>query len=170
MLGLERGEVSLASHDASWKEEAQRTIEHLRSILGTAVVDIQHVGSTAVPGILAKPIIDIAVGVGRLDGILPLVPELECNGFVFRGQDVPGQLLFVRGSFEKDTRTHHIHVVEWDGTEWRNYIGFRDLLRSDPEAASRYETCKKHLAERFPHDRKHYTGGKAELIAQMLRR
>ena len=75
----------------------------------------------------------------------------------------------MKGDLERGTRTHHIHVVEWDGAAWRDYIRFRDLLRSDPEKALRCEACKRRLAERFPHDRKSYTAGKAELIAQMLR-
>lgn len=169
MLGLSQGEVKLVEHDDAWDADARQTIDLLRGIVGGVAIDIQHVGSTAVPGLLAKPIVDIAVGVRSPEDVLPFIPQLERDGFAFRGQDVPRQLLFVKGDLERGTRTHHIHVVEWDGAAWRDYIRFRDLLRSDPEKALRYEACKRRLAERFPHDRKSYTAGKAELIAQMLR-
>ena len=168
MLGLARREVRLVPHEEAWGENARRTIDRLRSIVGDAAIDMQHVGSSAVPDLLAKPIIDIAVGMRRPEDVLPFVPELERNGFLFRGEDVPGQLLLVRGDFEQDTRTHHIHVVTWDGKAWRDYVRFRDLLRSDPEKAARYKARKLQLAERFPHDRKRYTAGKNELIAQLL--
>ena len=76
-------------------------------------MDVQHVGSTAIPRIHAKPIIDIAVGVRDPGDIMPFIGVLEQNGFIFRGEDVPGQFLFVMGDLENDIRTHHIHIVKW---------------------------------------------------------
>ncbi len=73
-------------------------------------------------------------------------------------------MLFVMGDFEKDTRTHHIHAVKWDGTEWKNDINFRDYLNCHPDKTMIYYACKKKLALQFPDDRRSYTEGKQECI------
>ena len=72
------------------------------------------------------------------------------------------------GDFEKDMRTHHIHVVKWDSCQWKNYINFRDYLNAFPEKAAIYDDYKKKLAEQFPNDRKSYTAGKQELVECFL--
>ena len=132
MLGLKRGTVELIPHQTVWEEDAAKTILLLKSILNDAAIDIQHVGSTAIKNICAKPIIDIAVGVNSFNSIKPYIGLLEENGIIFRKEDVERQLLFVIGDFEKDIRTHYIHFVEWDSAEWNNYINFRDYLNAFP--------------------------------------
>lgn len=168
MLGLKRGTVQLTAHQDEWMEEAQNTIEELKTLLGDAAIDIQHVGSTAIPSIHAKPILDLVVGVRDLNEIGQYTEVLRENGFIFCGEDVPGQILFVKGDFEKDLRTHHIHVVRWNGEEWNNYINFRDYLNAFPEKASLYDACKQRLAMQFPLNRKCYTEGKKMLIDTFL--
>jgi len=91
------------------------------------------------------------------------------DSIVYRGEDVAGQILFVRGNFEDDTRTHHIHLVKWCGNEWNNYINFRDYLNTHLEKAMMYDECKQKLAAQFSHDRKSYTAGKQELINCLLK-
>lgn len=166
MLGLQRGTVRLVPHDDTWPQEAARTIRQLREILGATAVDIQHVGSTAIPLIEAKPILDLAVGVRALADLQPALPALERQGFLFRGEMVPGERLLVMGT--ADTRTHHIHVVVWNGERWRDYLNFRDYLNAHPGKALQYEACKRRLAAQFPLDRTCYTDGKAALIAGLL--
>ena len=168
MLGLKRGTVELLPHQLAWEKTAADTISLLKSLLGDVAIDIQHVGSTAIRHIYAKPIIDIAVGVKTLDSIKPYMEVLKQNGIVFSKEDVAQQLLFVIGDFEQDTRSHHIHVVIWDGTAWNNYINFRDYLNAFPDHALKYDTLKKQLAEKFAHDRGSYTAGKHELIDSLL--
>ena len=168
MIGLKRGTVKLIEHQDEWRGEAEKAIESLKGLLAGVAVDIQHVGSTAVPSIHAKPILDVVVGVRKLEDILAYKAVLEQSGVVFRGEDVKGQLLFVMGDFEKDVRTHHIHVVEWNGSAWKNYINFRDYLNAFPEKARMYDACKQRLASRFPDDRKRYTAGKQERIDCLL--
>ncbi len=169
MIGLKRGNVELISHEEEWNKNAENVILELKQLLGDAVVDIQHVGSTAIDSIYAKPIIDIVIGVRDLNDIVSYVRLLEQHDFVFRGEDVEGQLLFVMGDFEKDTRTHHIHVVKWNGEEWNNYINFRDYLNCHPDKARLYDACKKKMASQFPDDRRSYTAGKQELIECLLK-
>ena len=135
---------------------------------GSIAVDIQHIGSTAVPSIHAKPIIDIAVGVRNLHDINPYIKLLKKNGFIFRGKDIPGQILFVMGDFDHNVRTHHIHVVIWNGDQWKNYINFRGYLNAFPEKAMLYDDCKQKLAEQFPKDRRSYTAGKQDMIEWLL--
>lgn len=168
MTGLKRGTVRLMVHQDEWIYEAENTIKELKELLGAAAIDIQHIGSTAVPSIHAKPIIDIVIGVRELNDIQPYIEKLRENGFIFRGEDVPGQILFVKGNFEEDLRTHHIHVVRWNGSEWNNYINFRDYLNAFPEKALRYDDCKQRLAIQFSSNRKSYTEGKRELIDTFL--
>ena len=109
IIGLRRGTVKLVEHQEGWKEAGTKCIELLSSILGESAVAIEHVGSTSIPGIHAKPILDIAVGVRSLDDAMKYKDELALHKIIFRGEDNPGQLLFIIG--DDDIRTHHIHFV-----------------------------------------------------------
>ena len=169
MIGLKRGTVELLPHNPLWEDVAAETIKKLKSLLNDVAVDIQHVGSTSIQNICAKPIIDIAVGVNTLDSIKPYIEQLEKNGIIFRKEDVKEQLLFVIGDFEKEFRTHHIHVVEWNSVAWNNYINFRDYLNAFPEYAKEYDDLKKKLALEFANNRGNYTAGKQEFIDRILK-
>lgn len=168
-LGLKRGTVEFFPHQMIWEKTAKNTITLLKSLLDDIAIDIQHVGSTAISNICAKPIIDIVVGVNELDAIKLHIGLLEQNGIVFRNEDVKGQLLFVIGDFDKDIRTHHIHIVQWNSTAWNNYINFRDYLNAFPEQAEKYDTLKKNLAIKYADNRGSYTEGKKELIEILLK-
>ncbi len=171
MIGLKRNEVQLLPHDPAWEQLARETLSTLERILGGAVRDAQHVGSTAIPHICAKPVIDIAVGMGEPDDILPFIPQLERNGFIHRPMnDNEWQRFFSCGDFAADIRTHHIHVVSYGGAEWCNYLNFRDYLTRFPDEARRYEAVKLRLAARYPHCRAAYTESKSEIILHMLRK
>ena len=169
MLGLKRGTVRLEMHNPEWDANAAVTVEMLKEILGTAAVDVQHIGSTAIKWIHAKPIIDIVVGAVSLENIMKLVPVLEAQGVIFRKQDHPGQLLFVMGDFEQDYRTHHIHVVEYGAEAWCNYVNFRDYLNAKPEVAAEYDALKLSLYKEHADDRGSYTSGKSQLIDRLLK-
>ena len=154
MLGLKRETVKLTPHHPQWKNDARDTIALLKKILGK---------------IDAKPIIDIVVGVERLEDVLPYEESLQQHGIIFRGEDRIGQFLFVIGDFTKDTRTHHIHIVPQNSNTWNNYINFRDYLTAFPSKAALYNACKQKLAQQFANDRKSYTQGKQKLIETLLR-
>ena len=166
LLGLKRGTVTLIPHQQMWETAAAETIAHLRKFFPDA--DIAHVGSTSIPHIAAKPIIDIAVGVDDLSAVKEMAPMLETHGLLFRGEVEAGQLLFVIGDLEADRRSHHIHFVKRQGREWQNYIRFRDYLTAHPARAKDYERLKIRLAERYSADRASYTAGKADLIQEIL--
>lgn len=167
-IGLKRGIVSLESYDVRWKVMAEETIALLKNILGSNVIDIQHVGSTAIKGIKAKPIIDIAVGVDSFEAIMKYNALLAQNGIVYREQEHDNQLLYVMGDFEQDTRTHHIHVVRWNEAEWNNYIRFRDYLNEHEEMALEYSELKERLSRKYRDDRVAYTEGKRKMIQEIL--
>lgn len=167
-LGLKRGMVAVEPHDPQWEVTAAQTIEQLKSLLQGVAIDIQHIGSTAIRSIAAKPIIDIVVGVKDIDEILELNPELEAKGFIFRGQDLPDQYLYVCG--DADSRTHHIHVVLHDSIYWNNYVNMRDYLNCHGEDARAYSKLKERLAKEYPEDRITYTEKKRALIDEILRK
>jgi len=171
MIGLKRGTVMLFPHDEAWKNEAELTIKCLRNVLGSAALDIRHVGSTSIAGICAKPIIDIAVCVREFDDLLPHLCALEEAGFIHRPNvDSEHQMFFVCGDFENDTRTHHIHAVKEDSTEWRDYNNFRDYMNSHPNDAAKYDALKKELCSKYADDRETYTASKAAFIKRILDR
>ena len=151
-LGLKRGIVQLEPHDKQWDEIAVQTIKILKAILGDDVIDIQHIGSTAIPAIKAKPIIDIVVGVTDFDRIISYNEQLQKEGIFYRGSDVEHQLLYVMGDVESDTRTHHIHIVKWNGIEWKNYIHFRDYLNANENVALCYQKLKEELESKYADD------------------
>ncbi|MBO4863207.1 MAG: GrpB family protein [Eubacterium sp.] len=165
-IGLQRGTVAVEKHNSEWEEAAKRTIEKLDALLQGVAVDIQHVGSTAIRGICAKPIIDIVVGVSDFDEILNLSDILEENGFIYRGQDQPDQHLYVCG--DEEIRTHHIHVVIYDSEAWNNYLNMRDYLNSHEEDAKAYSELKEKLAEQYAEDRIIYTEKKSDFIKDIL--
>ncbi|MCI9078719.1 MAG: HAD-IIB family hydrolase [Lachnospiraceae bacterium] len=167
ILGLKRGTVQLEKHNPAWEIDAKNVIDKLKAILGNAAKDVQHIGSTAIRNIYAKPIIDIVVGLENVNDILKYKPELENEEIIYRGSRQPGQLLFVKGNFEQDTRTHHIHIVKYNGFQWNSYIAFRDYLNVNQETAKKYETLKLELAAEYPTDRVAYTDGKKALIMKI---
>ncbi len=178
MIGLKRGTVKLCEHEKEWEIEAQNTIVRLKRILGDVIKDIQHVGSTSILSIKAKPIIDIAVAVDNFDDILAFENELKNEGFYYRPNaqaSLRNQLLFACGSFydgSGELQTHFIHVVLTDSMDWLNYINFRDYLNSKPSVAKEYERLKVSLAQQAPVDsgREKYLNGKHDFIVYTLRK
>ena len=176
MLGLKRGTVQLCEHEQAWEIEAQNTILRLKEILGAVIKDIQHVGSTSIPSIKAKPIIDIAIAIDDFEDVLLLEEELKKQGFYYRPKvDLGEQLLFASGSYYDSTgdlQTHFIHIVKTGSMDWRNYINFRDYLNSTHAVAKEYEDLKVLLAKQAPVDngREKYSRGKHDFIVYTLRK
>ncbi len=172
MLGLKRGEVMLFEHEKEWEIEAENTIKRLKDILGNSIADIQHVGSTAIPSIKAKPIIDIAVAVYNFNDILKLKNVLKENGFYHIPTNEENQLLFGCGDFYNGSgslQTHFVHIVLNGSMDWINYINFRNYLNSNPDIAKEYEALKLSLCETVK-DRAEYTAGKHNFITFTLRK
>lgn len=178
MIGLKRGTVQLCEHEKEWEIEAQNTIARLKEILGDVIKDIQHVGSTSILTIKAKPIIDIALAVDDFEDILSYEKQLKDAGFYYRPNaqaSLRDQLLFACGNYYDgtgDLQTHFIHVVLTGSMDWINYINFRDYLNKTPSAAKEYEDLKVSLAQQVPIDsgREKYLKGKRDFIIYTLRK
>lgn len=178
MIGSESGTVRLCEHDKQWETEALNTIARLKNILGDVIRDIQHVGSTAIFNIKAKPIIDIAIAVDDFDDVLKCEKQLEAAGFYYRPDSqktLRNQLLFACGSYydgSGNMQTHFIHVVLTGSKDWIDYINFRDYLNRTPSVAKEYEKLKLALAAKAPVDkgRIHYTEGNRDFIVDTLRK
>lgn len=168
VIGLKRGTVVLKKHHKEWKEAFDAEKANLKRLLGDIVLDIQHTGSTAVPGLLAKPLIDMTMAVRTLSDAEKIRPILEANRYIYRenGPNDEVKRLFVKGPEEK--RTHHLHVTELGSSVWRNDIAFRDWLLSHPEDVKRYEELKQSLAKEHADTREFYTKGKYPFIEEIL--
>lgn len=166
-LGLASGTVALKPYNATWPALFERERRALAESLGGGVLAIEHIGSTSVPGLAAKPIIDIAIAVESFDEAVALVAPMVDNGYVYRGENgIPRRHFFCKGS----PRTHHVHMFEIASDNWRRHLVFRDALRCDPLLASRYESIKRELARLYHTDVDSYTNGKSDFIAEVERR
>lgn len=163
-------EIIVVDYQPSWptlfEGERTRIVEAFGEVM-EGVVAIDHVGSTAVPGLAAKPVIDILIGVrDRSFGERSIAP-LEGIGYEYRGESgIPGRYYFRKGS----PRSHHLHLVEHGTEKWRETIDFRDYLRAHPETVREYETLKRALAAKHRAHREAYTDGKAPFIRSVLER
>jgi len=170
MLGLKRGKVKLSPHNPKWTGFFEKEKKILQKSLGKTIIDIQHVGSTAIPGIPAKPIIDIAVAVPGLGRKEPekYIESLKKVGYEYRGEDRPREHLFVKGGEEK--RICYLHMVKFNSKAWKNYLLFRDYLRAHKKVAAEYGKLKLELAKKFSDNRKSYTAGKDKFIQKVLKK
>jgi GrpB-like predicted nucleotidyltransferase (UPF0157 family) len=166
LLGLERGTVALAERHDAWRRAYRAEAERLRGVVGSEVDGFEHVGSTAVPGVPAKPVVDLLALVPDRDAARALVPTLERHGYEHRPGDVDGRVFLARGP--PAARTHYLAVCPADGAYHRRTTTFRDHLRATPGRAAAYATLKRRLAARFPDDRAAYTAAKGPFVERML--
>ena len=165
-LGLESGIVRLVEYDARWPALFAVERQRIRDHCGALELRLEHIGGTSIPGMCAKPILDIAAGVPRDASVVDYVAALTGAGYEHRGErGVPNRQYFCRG----EPRTCHLHLVEEGGPLWRDYVGFRDYLRSDAEAARQFAALKRVLAARFTRDREAYMRAKSLGVQEILR-
>lgn len=168
MIGLKRKTVRVVNHDPRGAALAADACKKIGQAAGGLICDVQHVGSTAVPGLPAKPILDLAASVIALEVMPELVRALTVVGSIYRGDGGgEGGHLFVWES-GPDVRTIHLHVVATDDVQWTHYLRFRDALRRDPALRRRYRELKRELGHKFPDDRKSYTASKNDFIRSVL--
>lgn len=166
-LGLDCGRVVVVPYDPRWQVEFAVASGELQDAPGTSILAIHHVGSTAIPGLCAKPVLDILVSVSDFDRSLELVPYLEKLGYEFRAEEeIPDRHFFRRR--RGTARTHHLSLAEPTSLYHAVTLAFRDALRTNAAAAQRYCEIKMDLARRFPHDREAYIQGKSSFVAHVL--
>ena len=165
--------VVIVDRDARWLKAFDEAAAELRDALRRWVVEIEHIGSTAVVGLAAKPIIDIQVGVVSLDVSHQIVAAVEALGYVYVPdfeRDLPNRRYFRRTS-PIGVTTHHVHLVERTDHEWWDrHIRFRDWLRAHPDDRDRYAALKRSLAIEHRDDRDGYTEAKSAFIASVVER
>jgi GrpB-like predicted nucleotidyltransferase (UPF0157 family) len=172
---LTREDVAVVPYDPRWPELFRLEKAHLLSCLPADLVRrIEHFGSTAVPGLAAKPVIDMLVEVADLDKTkVRIAPVLEAQGYDYlwrptRGDDGPPfYAWFVKRDPASGARTHHIHLVEAAFHEHWVRLLFRDYLIAHPQVAREYQELKFRLASTYPNDRAAYTEGKTEFVARI---
>lgn len=159
----------MARAEPSWSLAAERLIDEIVAALGGRVYAVEHIGSTAVQGMLAKPILDIAARLVLGTGSDDVVELLRSIGWEFRGDArTCGGLVFVL-SVRPDHRVAHLHVVGPADQQWEHYLTVRDRLRTDSAARAAYEEVKRRLAEAYPTDRAAYTTGKDAIVSRLRR-
>ncbi len=161
-------EVSLQPYDPRWPglfaAERDRLLL-LAPQLPARLVDIQHIGSTAVPGLVAKPVIDMLAGVESMAAAEALVAPLCANGYTTSAEfnaSLSDRKWLMR--WADGHRTHHLHIVVHGGAAWAERLRFRDALRADAALAARYAALKAELAAKHPRDREAYTDAKAAFV------
>jgi GrpB-like predicted nucleotidyltransferase (UPF0157 family) len=166
-LGLERTANRLAAPHPLWGQAFEEEAARIRAAVGPDILAIEHYGSTSVPGLSAKPIIDLLIGVSDLS-----VADRHAQAMIALGYDdagdggVEGHRILGNGS----ARTHLAHFVAHEGAEWTATLRFRDKLRADRDLRAAYEQLKSQLIADHPTDRRAYTAGKSAFILAALAR
>jgi GrpB-like predicted nucleotidyltransferase (UPF0157 family) len=158
--------VEIADYDASWPATFAVLRDRVASVLGALALRIDHVGSTAVPGLPAKPIIDLDVVIACLERLPEVVARLETLGYWHEGDlGVPGREAFISPAAAP---AHHLYVCPADSEELARHLAFRDYLRDHRDRVSAYAKLKRSLAQQFRTDRDAYAQGKSTFVEQTL--
>ena len=165
-LGMVKGQPELVGYDDRWPKQFLELRASLYEALQDRILSVHHVGSTAVPGLAAKPILDVLIGVAEFDAALEFVPLLENLGVEFRpNDDIPDRHFF---RVQRDgLRTHNLSLAVPTSRHFVNSLVFRDALRESPELAREYEALKVDLLQQY-YDGRHVTDGKTEFVRGVL--
>ncbi len=162
-------ELQVVPYDSRWPERFAREADRLRAIFGAQVVAIHHIGSTAIPNVSAKPIIDVLVEVASIEAIDAFNQEMIERGYLPKGEfGIPGRRFFIKGTEER--RSHHVHVFQAGDPEMERHLAFRDYMIAHPDEAEAYTVLKRELAREFPHDAEGYMAGKNDFIVEVERK
>ncbi len=157
--------VEVVPYRPDWPEQFEAEANALTRIFGDQLQSIHHFGSTSIPGVSAKPIIDILVIVRDINAVDAMNPQLAELGYSAVGEyGIPGRRFFYKGTY--DTRTHHLHVYENGNPHIMRHLVFRDYMRSHPIPARNYARLKEELARQFPDDMDSYIQGKNAFVKE----
>ncbi|BAY93243.1 MULTISPECIES: GrpB family protein [unclassified Tolypothrix] len=162
--------VEVVPHDATWSVKFEEEAKRIALALGDNVVAIHHIGSTSIPNIYAKPIIDLLVQVKDLAKL-----DQQCSAMIALGYEAMGEFglpgrRFFRKDNEAGTRTHHVHIFVFDIFEVQRHLAFRDYMIAHPDDALKYSDLKRQLAKQFPQDIQGYVNGKDGFVKEMERK
>lgn len=160
--------IVIVDYDPAWPVRAFAEMESIRAALGNRLASIEHIGSTSVPGLAAKPIIDLMVGLPTLADARACIPLLVTLGYTYMPEyeaEMPERRYFRKGTDE--ARTCHLHMVEIGSPFWVRHLAFRDALRADPALSAEYAGLKRRLAAQYGADRIGYTDAKTGFIQEV---
>ena len=163
-------QIVISEYDPRWPAIYEDEVARILAVTGDAITAVEHVGSTSVPGLGAKPIIDIMAAVGQIDEAKKLLEPLSALGYTYLPEYeemIPERRFFRRGL---ESTSHHLHIVEATTDFWIDHLLFRDYLRSHRETAVEYEEIKRALAARLGDDRAAFTTAKTSFIEPVLAR
>lgn len=166
-MALKRGTVQLEKYNSIWKKSYMEEEKLLKEILNDYIIEIHHVGSTSIEGLMAKPVVDILIVIESLD----LIPEIENilmnYNYDNRGpQGVPDRMFFAKGS--EDARTHYIHFTTPKSNTYYDLIYFKRYLLDNPDYILKYCKLKQELALKYSNERSKYTQGKSDFIKEVI--
>jgi len=165
MIGLTPGTVKLSHYSTVWRNRYTAEKRRLKKYTLRSCYVLEHIGSTAIPGLDAKPIIDMALMIPSLDRLPFWIKKLETAGYIYKGEyGLPGRHFFSRGN----PVTHHLHLVAKGSEHWDRWILFRNYLRTHPADAHNYSKLKSSLAKKYKKNRDAYTRAKTPLVNQIL--
>jgi len=156
--------VVVEPHNPRWAEMFAAESQRIAQVLGPDAVAIHHFGSTAIPGIYAKPVLDILIEATNLPDLDAHNPDMAILGYQAMGEYGIPRRRFYRKNDSTGTRTHHIHAFATGSPELKRHLAFRDYLRTHPDSAKQYSDLKKKLADRHPDSIERYMIGKDPFI------
>lgn len=166
-IGVKRGTVRLQEYTTAWKDEYHKEKLILLDIFGENYLEMEHIGSTAIPNLIAKPLIDIAIKVKDINNLDPITKNLIKIGYIERLGRLNGkQKVFAKGG---DLNvTHHLHIIEQDEVDWEEKIRFKNILISNPKIVNKYAELKRKLTSDYQDNRSKYTKIKSQFIRKIL--
>jgi GrpB-like predicted nucleotidyltransferase (UPF0157 family) len=160
--------IEVVPYDPKWKDDYLKESEIIKGIMKDEIIETYHIGSTSIPGIAAKPVIDILVEVGDINNIDSYNRDMEKLGYIAKGEyGIQGRRFFMKGLYN---RTHHVHIFQTGNPEISRHINFRDYMIQHSDEARKYGDLKKELAVKFRYDIDGYCKGKDAFIKDIDRK
>ena len=168
MIGQHKRDLTVVPYRSEWIDLYEREAVLLRSVLGDKALRIEHIGSTSIPGMMAKPIIDMMVAVVFLADAADLIPELEALEYIYKPHDTIPERMFFAKEDAPEHRTHHLNLAEMVSGFWKSQLAFRDYLRAHDEIAGEYVDLKKRIAEDYARTHQLDLEAKSDFVARVL--
>ncbi|SDL84320.1 GrpB family protein [Sediminibacillus halophilus] len=157
--------VEVVPYNDQWPKLFLKEAAAIKEIFGDELIDVHHIGSTSVPGLAAKPIIDIMPVVRKIENVDKYNQQIAAIGYEGKGEfGIPGRRYFRKGG---ENRSHHVHIFQQRDKGVNRHLAFRDFLREHPNIARKYGAKKQELAAQFPSDIEAYRNGKDQLVQEI---
>jgi len=168
MIGQYKLDLTIVPYQSGWIELFEQEASRLRKALGKKALRIEHIGSTSIPNMAAKPIIDIMIAVESLAQAIEHVPLIEDLGYVYKPHDTVPERMFFAKENQPEIRTHHLNLTEPGSGFWKNQLAFRNYLRTHDEIAAEYITLKKRIAEEYGRTQQLDPDAKTAFVTRVL--